>query len=341
MAARGSAAARGIDRRAVYGVLGLLVLVPLVAFGLGPATGDSLSLQGPGGPLIAFSAGVLSFVSPCVLPLVPVYITHLSGASIENGRVTADRRVTFTHALAFVVGLSLVFIALGTTAGLFGSYFLQDNLRDFQRWAGYLLIVMGIVIIPAYGRQSPIRSALILAGLTVAYLFLVEVAELHNDRAGLLQLAAVMGFAWLRFAGYLQLNFLSRTVEVNLGQRRSVGYSRSAIMGGAWGLGWTPCVGPVLANILTLAGASASETASPLTGTYLLAAYSAGLAIPFLITGLAVGDASRAFRKIAPYTPYIQAASGIMFIATGFLLWQDKLTGLNRFFSFADFNEGL
>ncbi|MFN0094578.1 MAG: cytochrome c biogenesis CcdA family protein [Dehalococcoidia bacterium] len=339
--ARSSAARTGFDRRAAYAVLALLFVGPLLVFGIGGLAGDSIGLEGPGGPLIAFSAGVLSFVSPCVLPLVPVYVTHLSGSSIENGRVTSDRRVTFSHALAFVAGLSFVFIALGTTAGLFGSFLLQDNQQELQRWAGYLLAIMGIIIIPSYGRQSPFRSALILLALTALYFFLAEVAQLQGDRLALIQLAVVMGFAWLRFAGYLQLSLLSRTVEVNVGQNRKVGYTRSGLLGGAWALGWTPCVGPVLANILTLAGASASESSNPLTGTYLLAAYSAGLSIPFLITGLAVSDATRVFRKIAKYTPYIEVASGVMFIAVGFLLWQDRLTGLNEFFSFAEFNQGL
>ena len=341
MAARQRAAAGAVNPRFIYGALALLLVGPLLAFGIGPLTGDEVGLGGPGGPLLAFSAGVLSFVSPCVLPLVPVYVTHLSGASIVGGRVTADRRVTFTHALAFVTGLSLIFIALGTTAGLFGSYFLQDNQRDLQKWAGVLLVVMGIVMVPAYGRQSPFRSAAILLGLTGLFVFLAEVAELRGDRRSLLELAVVLGFAWLRFAGYLRLSLLSRTVEVNVGANRGVGYGRSALMGGAWALGWTPCVGPVLSSILTLAGTSASESASPWTGTYLLAAYSAGLSIPFLITGLAVSDATRFFRKITPFTPYIEVASGLMFIAVGFLLWYDKLTGLNQYFSFADFNQGL
>src|SRR5512140_410783 len=84
-----------------YTALAVLILLPVAAFAIGPLSSSSFSLQGPGGPLLAFSAGVLSFVSPCVLPLVPIYLTHLSGASIENGRVISDRRVTFTHALVF------------------------------------------------------------------------------------------------------------------------------------------------------------------------------------------------------------------------------------------------
>ena len=113
------------SRSTLYVLFAALVLIPVVAFAIGPLGGSSLSLEGPGGPFLAFSAGVLSFVSPCVLPMVPIFIAQVSGSSIQNGNFTADRRVTFTHAVAFVSGLSLVFIALGAAAGLVGS--LQPN----------------------------------------------------------------------------------------------------------------------------------------------------------------------------------------------------------------------
>ena len=325
------------DRRFVYLVFALLALGPLLAFGLGPLTNESFGLDGPGGPILAFSAGVLSFVSPCVLPLVPIYITHISGASIENGRVVTDRRVTFSHAVAFVAGLSLVFIILGTSVGLLGSYFLKDNQRDLEKVAGVMLAFMGILLIPAHGARSPMRSALVLVILTVVYFLVAEVASLRGDRTALVQLAAVMGVAWLRFAGYLPLNLLNRTYEVNIGKSRKVGYTRSALFGGAFAVGWTPCVGPILGGILTLAATSNGAW----TGMYLLLAYSAGFSIPFLITGLAVSDVSRFLRKIQRYTPAIEVASGLMLIAVGLLLWYGRLTGLNNYFTFADFNGGL
>src|SRR5438445_7931932 len=97
-------------RGLLYVLLAAGVALPLVAFGLAGVQSSDFNLRGPVGPAVAFSAGVLSFVSPCVLPIVPIYITHLSGASIENGRITASRWLTFSHAVAFVGGLSLVFI---------------------------------------------------------------------------------------------------------------------------------------------------------------------------------------------------------------------------------------
>lgn len=324
------------SRAALYALFAVLALIPVLAFAVAGVSTD-FSLKGPAGPLLAFSAGVLSFVSPCVLPLVPIYLTHLSGASVENGRVVADRRVTFTHAVVFVSGFSLVFIALGTAAGLLGSYFLQDNQRDLGTFAGFVLVIMGILLIPARGRQDPLRSALLLLALTFVYFFLARVANLEGDRVKLLELGAVLAIVWLRFAGYLQLSFFARTFEVSVGSHHKVGYTRSALVGGAFALGWTPCIGPILSSILALA----ADSDQAIRGTYLLVAYSAGLSIPFLIGGLMLSDFTRFLRRIQPYTPYIEVAAGVMLVGAGVLLVTGRLTGLNSYFNFADFNGGL
>jgi cytochrome c-type biogenesis protein len=324
-------------RTVLYVVLAVLVLVPVAAFAIGPLTNSSFSLKGPAGPLLAFSAGLLSFVSPCVLPMVPIYIAHLSGAGIEEDRLTASRRVTFTHAVVFVCAFSFVFIALGSAAGLLGFYFLEDNKRALTEWAGVVLVLMGVLLIPAAGRRDPLRSALALLVLTVVFLFLADVARLQDDRTRLLMLAVVLVALWLRYAGYLQLPFLSRTFETGLGKNKKVGYTRSALFGGAFALGWTPCIGPILASIIALA----ADSNSALRGTYLLAAYSAGLAIPFLIGGAAISDIMPTIRKIQRHTGIIELASGVMLVGVGVLLITGNLTGLNHYFDFASFNGGL
>ncbi|HET7738076.1 MAG TPA: cytochrome c biogenesis protein CcdA, partial [Tepidiformaceae bacterium] len=173
---------RGPSRTAVYTVLAIVALIPVVIFGIARVDATDFDLHGPAGPALAFSAGLLSFVSPCVLPIVPIYITHISGASIANGRVVSDRRVTFAHAVAFITGLSVVFIALGASVGLLGSYVLRDNQRELEQFAGLLLVFMGVLLVPSYGRRSPFKSALLLIALTVVYLALVELANLREDR---------------------------------------------------------------------------------------------------------------------------------------------------------------
>jgi cytochrome c-type biogenesis protein len=325
------------SRANLYLLFGLLALIPVVAFAVGPLSSSSFDLEGPAGPFLAFSAGVLSFVSPCVLPMVPIFIAQVSGSSIENGNFTADRRVTFTHAVAFVIGLSLVFIGLGALAGLVGSYFLVDNQRELGEIAGAILVFMGILVVPPRGRADPLKSALMLIALTAVYFALAEIAQLKDERLRLVLLGLVLLAVWLRFAGYLQLSLFSRTVEVRVANNRPVGYLRSGLVGSAWGLGWTPCVGPILASILTIAG----QSGSALQGTYLLTWYAAGLSVPFLIAGLAISDVNRFMKRIQPYTPAIEVISGVMLIVVGVLLISGRLTGLNQYFSFADFNQGL
>ena len=329
--------ARGNGRLIAYAVMAVLVALPVAFFALGPLSGESFSLQGPGGPAVAFSAGLLSFLSPCVLPLVPVYITHLSGATFEGGRLNANRRATFTHSLVFVSGFSAIFILLGVSLGLLGSFFITDHQRDFEQVAGAVLIVMGLLLVPAYGRRSPMRSALVLFGVTVVFFGLRELASLHGDQARLGILAALMGLAWLRFAGYLDLAIFQRSFQVDLARTHGVGYTRSALVGGSFALGWTPCIGPVLASISTLA----AESANAWRGLYLLSFYSAGLSLPFVLTGLALSDATKILRRLQPYAPLIEVASAVMIISLGVLLWTDRLTSLNQYFTFGDFSKGL
>ncbi len=327
----------GGGRRLAYLVMAVLVIAPVALFAVGPLTGESFALRGPGGPLVAFSAGLLSFLSPCVLPLVPVYITHISGATFEHGRLVANRRATFTHSLVFVSAFSAVFITLGASFGLLGSYFIEDHQRDFEQIAGGILVVLGLLLVPAYGRRSPIRSALVLFGVTAVFFALADLAELRGQQGRLLVLAGLMALAWARFSGYLEVGFFQRTVQLDLARQRKTGYVRSALVGGGFAIGWTPCIGPVLTAILTLAETSSSAY----SGLYLLTFYSAGLSVPFLLTGLALSDATKVLRKIQPYAPVIEVVSAVMIISLGVLLWTNRLTALNDFFTFSGITEGL
>lgn len=332
---------RGPGRTAAYVALAVLVAIPLLVFGIARVDATDFDLQGPAGPALAFSAGLLSFVSPCVLPIVPIYITHISGASIHDGAFVADRRVTFTHAIAFISGLSLVFIALGASAGLLGSYLLRDNQRELEQFAGVMLVLMGVLLVPAHRRRSSLTSAALLLALTVLFIVLVELAELRGDRGRALLVGGALLLAWARFAGYLQLSLFQRNFQFDPGRDRRVGYTRSALVGGAFALGWTPCIGPILGSILGLAASTSASSADAWTGAYLLAFYSAGLSVPFLLTGLALGDASALFKRINPYLGYIEVASGLLLIAVGTLLLTGRLTALNEYFTFAEFNQGL
>ena len=324
---------------AIYLAFAALVAAPFLVFTVGGIdVNPRETLKGSGGPFIAFSAGVLSFLSPCVLPIVPIYLTNLAGATVEKGEIQANRRKTFTHAMAFVVGLSAVFIALGASAGLFGVALL-DYQPELETGAGVLLIVLGSLLIPSFGRKPPLVAALALALVAAAFFGIVELAELRDERWRMVLLGLAGLVAWAKYSGYIQFNLLQRTVKADFGGSRSVGYTRSAMVGGAFAIGWSPCVGPVLGFILALAATSGDA----LTGTYLLAFYSAGLGIPFLLAGLAVGDATRAVRKMQRFMPVIEVVSAGMLIALGALLLAGTVTNLNEYFDlgFAEINEGL
>jgi cytochrome c-type biogenesis protein len=319
-----------------YGLLALFVIVPAVAFVFVGLDASAFRLEGAGGPLVAFSAGVLSFLSPCVLPLVPIYITHLAGESHDGGVPVGNRRRTFSHAVAFVVGLTAVFVTLGASAGLAG-FFVRDHQREIEQGAGTLMIFLGALLVPINAQPSRTRSVGLLAALVVAVLVLDRLSNVAESPMRLTLLLSAFGILWARASGYVQFNVFARTFQLNVGGRAGTGYARSAFVGGAFATGWTPCVGPILGGILTLAATAGGAWA----GAYLLLAYSAGFSIPFLITGLAVADVSRAMKKAQAHFAVLEIGSAVMMVAIGTLLLAGRLTALNEYFSFADFNQGL
>lgn len=220
--------------------------------------------------VIAFLAGLLTFLSPCVLPLIPAYISFITGVSIdelitgpgEKSKLT--RRVLFEIVL-FISGFSLVFILLGASASYFGK-FLLSHLRVLRTIGGILVILFGLYI------------------------------------AGLFKLS---------FLGY------ERRIHLKMKPTNILG---SFIVGIVFALGWTPCAGPILASILTYA--STQETVRE--GIFLLGSYSLGLAIPFLLSGLAVNLFVRGFRKIKRYSRLISPVTGGLLVLFGILILTGK-----------------
>lgn len=216
---------------------------------------------------MAFSAGVLSFLSPCVLPLVPVYLASLCGPELLSSEAKVKRLATFLHALSFVIGFSVVFVALGAIAGLTG-FAISPDPAVLSRVSGSLLVVLGIFM---------------LAALKVPW-----------------------------------LNYEKRLVS-SVG--RGTGYLRSLLVGAVFCLAWTPCVGPILGGVLALA----LNTATAWQGAYLLALYSLGLGIPFLIIGAAFGSISPLLRIIYRHSTWVYIISGLLLVAVGALILTNKL----------------
>ena len=215
--------------------------------------------------LAAFAAGLLRFLSPCVLPLVPSYVGFLTGMSVEE----AERRrgTALLHGLWFVAGFSLVFVLLGAAASAVGQL-----LRDYQVWlgriGGVLLILFGIYLL-----------------------------------------------------GLLRPAFLMREWRVQLA-RKPLGFFGSGVVGFTFGAAWTPCIGPILGGILTLAATRAGLG----QGIGLLAVYALGLAIPFLLTALALDRFLVWFQRFRPYIVWVDRIAGGMLIVLGLLLVTDSFT---------------
>ena len=213
----------------------------------------------------ALGAGILSFLSPCVLPLIPPYLCFLGGVSLdqitnEEGVDPHIMRRLFIAAVAFVVGFSTVFIALGATASAFGQL-LADYLDVLTQIAGVVIIVLG-----------------------------------------------------LHFMGIFRLAFLYRESRFHM-EARPTGVIGAYIIGLAFAFGWTPCVGPVLAAILMVAG-SESDIAY---GTSLLAVYSAGLGIPFLASAFAVKPFMSFMSSVRRHMQTVERVIGGLLVVTGIL----------------------
>lgn len=231
-------------------------------------------------PLIAFAAGLLSCVSPCVLPLVPAYVGNLSGVAAGQPMSAASRARVMTHSVAFVLGFMLVFITLGASVGFVG-YAVRDQQDLMRKFGGLFMIAMGM----------------------------------HT-------------------AGVIRLPFLERTFasgsDATAVALHNVGYARSVGLGSAMAAGWTPCLGPTLGAILTLAAASGTAW----TATGLLLAYAAGLAVPFLLAGFAIDRAQSIMRRLRPVMPFVTIASGVILMLAGVLLYTNALARFNRYFQF-------
>lgn len=261
-----------------------------------------MSIDGLFGPFVAFLAGLLSFLSPCVLPLVPVYIAQMAGnAATSDG--AASRRVTFLHAASFVAGFSFVFIALGASVGLIG-YGLKDHQRDLAVIAGVFIIVMGMH----------------LTGL-------LRIPALYRTYA--VPVGAGAGGGSVSMGG---------GSGGGRGRWASLGYGRSSLVGAGFALGWTPCIGPVLGSILTLAQAQGTVARAIL----LLAFYSLGLGVPFLVTGMAIGSVTAYLKRLNRYLPAIEVGSGALLIFVGVLLIAGRMTMFNSYFDhFGRLSRGL
>ncbi|MGA7626156.1 MAG: cytochrome c biogenesis protein CcdA [Candidatus Acidiferrales bacterium] len=269
----------------------------------------------------AFLAGLVSFLSPCVLPLVPGYISMLSGIGVEQLKEgKTPRGGLLASAAAFVTGFSVVFISFGASASAVGSFLLR-NRAALAPIAGALILLFGLHLIGWLGKVS-VRTGLIVGVVLVTV-------------GGLLTLRQEMLGAWLKPIQFFSVSLIflfgpSLTRWLNRDMRfRKMGGQPGAVsgflMGFAFAFGWTPCIGPILASVLAVA--ATRETVGQ--GVFLLACYSAGLAIPFLVTALGIGGFLRFYQRFRRHLHTVEVFSGVLLLAVGGLVFLNRLTWLS------------
>jgi cytochrome c-type biogenesis protein len=273
----------------------------------------------------AFLAGLVSFLSPCVLPLVPGYVSMLSGMGVEQLKEGQGNRAGLLgSALAFVTGFSLVFISFGASASAVGTFLLR-NRTLLAPIAGALIVLFGLHLIGVLGKISIYTGLLTGAVLVAAGL----VADRLPGVSGRVKPVYLFALAMIFWIGPVLTRWLNRDLHFrNVGGKP--GLVGGFLMGFAFAFGWTPCIGPILAAVLGIA--ATRDTVGQ--GIFLLACYSAGLAMPFLATAIAVGGFMRFYQKFRRYMHAVEVFSGLLLLGIGALVFFNRLTWLSGKLSF-------
>jgi cytochrome c-type biogenesis protein len=220
---------------------------------------------------LALIGGLLSFFSPCVLPLVPAYIAVLTGGSIQTGKINSTKRLVLIRSIAFIIGFSLIFTILGTSASLLGHWF--NHYRSIlEKIGGFLMVVFGFQMV-----------------------------------------------------GFLNLTFLFKEKRLHFNSFKHMNVFYAFIMGMFFAIGWSPCIGLTLASILLLA--SSSHTIQD--GSIMLLLYSIGLAVPFILIGVAMTFSLTFIKKMNKMLPYLSQISGWLLVIFGLLMYANQLDKLN------------
>jgi cytochrome c-type biogenesis protein len=265
----------------------------------------------------AFLAGLVSFLSPCVLPLVPGYVSMLSGVGVEQLRQGQQPRGLFASSVSFVIGFSLVFISFGASASAVGA-FLQQHRSALAPIAGALILLFGLHLLGVLIKLT-VRAGLIL-GAALALLGLIALLRGGPLVAGL-GYVHFFSLSLIGFFGPAMTRWLNRDVRLRT-QTTQPGIWSGFLLGFAFAFGWTPCIGPILTTVLALA--AASDTIA--RGVLLLAIYSAGLAVPFLLTALGIGQFLRFYQRFRKHLHAVEVFSGVLLLFVGGLIFVNRLT---------------
>jgi len=232
---------------------------------------------------MAFAAGLISFLSPCVLPLVPGYLSFISGVSFAEIKekkentpfLSKEKRIIIYNSIFFIIGFSTVFILLGASATWIGT-FISSKMTILTKLAGLVIIFFGIYMM-----------------------------------------------------GFIRPHFLYKEARFQIKDKR-FGYVGASLIGASFAFGWTPCIGPILAGILTYAGTLENVN----QGVFLLFFYSLGLGIPFLVTAIGINQFWRFFNRIKKYMRLLEVTSGAIMVILGFMIFTNKLVLIPAYLPF-------
>lgn len=276
--------------------------------------------------LAAFFGGIVAFLSPCVLPIIPGYIAYISGVSLTSDRKKGIDWNVVLAAVAFVIGFSIIFTMMGAASTAIGS-FLQEYKWLISKIAAVVVIILGVHFT---GILQSERAKKILVGATLfaTIIYLVDVfqsREFFGNGFYVLTVAIVLDIFY--FSGFYKVLYVQKTTEI---QKKPPGIMGAFLVGIAFALGWTPCIGPILGAILLIA----SQQETVIQGTMLLFAFSLGLGIPFIITAAAINLFFKFFNFIRRYFLVIEVVGGVLLILVGILLMTGQLERLSSILMF-------
>jgi cytochrome c-type biogenesis protein len=277
--------------------------------------------------LTSFLAGFLSFLSPCVFPLIPAYISYISGVSIKdlsNSKISIN---TIFNLLSFIFGFSLIFILFGASATFIGQL-LSQNKIIISKFASIVVIIFGLNFIGIFRIKKNFQFNKFIKFLSLIFLILIVIFSFFLFKNWLFLLISIVLIVIFNFFNLINFDFLNYEKKFNYEVRKESLLS-SFILGSSFAFGWTPCIGPILASILTLA--AVQETV--FQGIILLTFYSLGLAIPFFVSGILIDLLLKSIKNFRKFFGIIEFLSGLLLILIGILIYNNAFTIIASLFS--------
>lgn len=277
--------------------------------------------------ITSFLAGFLSFLSPCVFPLIPAYISYISGISIKdlsNSKISIN---TIFNLLSFIFGFSLIFIFFGASATFIGQL-LSQNKIIISKFASLIIIIFGLNFIGIFRIKKDFKFHKFIKFFSFIFLTTIVIFLFLFFKNWFFLAISIVLIIIFNYFNLINFDFLNYEKKLNYEIRKTSLFS-SFILGSSFAFGWTPCIGPILASILTLA--AVQETVYQ--GMVLLTFYSLGLAVPFFISGILVDFLLKSIKNFRRFFGFIEFLSGLLLILIGILIYNNAFTIIASLFS--------